>query len=208
MASEKAPVKLAKKDVVYVGVILVLAVVLAFTLLQNMIASSSQQSVLNAQQKVLDNVQNVYKNLTESNVEVVSVKDEGYLYRILLRLKLPEGDALREVYATKDGKYFSEAGNVIEVSSFMERLDSERSFANCLKARGFVVVGQKSEPNTVQQLLTIGNFANRVYFECSGENLQACQQIGIQAIPTIFYNKMNYTGVKSREWIESLTGCK
>lgn len=204
MSSEKTPEKVAKKDAVYIGVILVLAVVLALTFLQSTIASSSQQT----QQKVLASVENVYRNLTESGVEVVSTKDEGYLYRILLRLKLPEGDVLREVYATKDGRYFSESGNVIEVSSFMDKLDKEKNFADCLKARGLVVVGQKSEPNTLQQLMVIGNFANRVYFECSGDNLQICQQSGIQMIPTIIYNKMNYTGVKNKEWLQSLTGCK
>jgi hypothetical protein len=202
MASDNAALKkLSKRDAVFVGIILVMAAVLAFTLFQGAIASSSQQ-------KVLNNVESVYRNLTESGVEVVSVKDEGSLYRILVRLKLPAGDALREVFASKDGKYLAEAGNVIEVSSFIERLDSERGFADCLKAKGLVVAGQKSEPNTAQQLLVIGNFANRVYVDCSGTNLQACQQMGINEIPVIFYNNLNYTGVKSKEWLQSLTGCK
>jgi hypothetical protein len=199
--AEKAPVKIAKKDAVYIGIIVVLAAVLAFTFFQNSITTSSQQNVL-------FNVENVYRNLTESDVQVVSVKDAGYLYDILLRLKLPDGDALKEVYATKDGKYFSESGNTIEISSFIDQLGKERGFADCLKAKGLVVVGQKSEPNTLQQLMIIGNFANKVFFECSGDNLQICQQSGIQAIPTIIYDRLNYTGVKNREWIASLTGCK
>ena len=200
MSSEKVPLKFSRKDVGYIAIILVLTVVLAFTFFQNSLTASSQQNVT-------ANVESVYRNLTESGVEVVSVKDAGYLYDILLRLKLPEGDALREVYATKDGKYLSESGNVIEVTSFIERLGNERTFADCLKAKGLIVVGQKSDPATIQQLLAIGNFANRVYFDCTGTNLQICQQQGIEVVPTLFFNGLNYTGAKSREWISSLTGC-
>lgn len=193
--------KAERKDMVYIVIILVLAAILAFSFLQNTLISSSQQ-------KVLENIGEAYELLTESDVEVLNVKDEGYLYRILLRLKITGGDVLREVYATKDGRFYSEAGNVIEVSGFMDMLSKEKGFAECLGSKGFIVFGQKSEPSTLQQLLEIGNFANRVYVDCVGANLQACQQLGIQQIPTIVYNRMNYTGVKTRGWIESLTGCK
>ncbi len=197
----KGLAKLGKKDAAYVAAILALAAVLAFGFFQGMLAAGSQQ-------KVLAGIEGVYRNLTESDVEIVQVKDEGYLYRILLRLRLPEGDALREVYSTKDGRFFSEAGNVIELSSFVPRLEGEKRFAECLRAKEFFVLGQKSQPETVQQLLVIGNFANKVFVECSGANLQACLQIGISEIPTVLYDKMNYTGVKDRAWIEDLTGCK
>lgn len=193
--------KPVKKDVIYIGVILVLVVILAFMFLQNTLLAGSQK-------QVVDSVESVYELLTDSDAEVLSVNDEGYVYKVLLRLKLVGGDVLREIYATKDGRFFSEAGNVIEVSSFMERLSREKDFAECLKTKGFIVFGQKSEPNTLQQLLEIGNFANRVYVDCVGANLEACVQLGISEIPTIVYNQMNYTGVKTRAWVESLTGCE
>ena len=193
--------KPGKREMVYIGVILVLVVILAFMLLQNTIIAGSQK-------QVLDSVENVYETLTESDVEVLSVKDEGYVYRVLLRLKLTGGDVIEEIYATKDGRFFSEAGNVVEVSSFMERLSKERDFADCLKARGFIVFGLKSQPETLQQRLVIGNFVNKVYVDCVGANLEACVQLGIQEVPTIVYDRMNYTGVKTREWVESLTGCE
>jgi hypothetical protein len=197
MASKKT----VKKDIFYIGVIVVLAAVIVIMFMQNTLIASSQQ-------KVLDNVVETYKMLTESDVDVLSTKDEGSLYKLLLRLKVPGGDVLKEVYATKDGRYFSEAGNIIEVSEFVAILEKERNFAECLKVKGLLVLGQKSEPNTLQQLLIIGNYANKLFVECSGANLQACQQIGIQQIPTIIYNNMNYTGVKERAWIEALTGCE
>jgi hypothetical protein len=192
--------KFERKEMIYIGVIVVLAVILAFSFLQNTLVAGSQK-------QVLDRVEEVYELLTEGNVEVLSTNDEGYVYRILLRLKLTDGDMLREVYATKDGRFFSESGNVLEVSSFMERLSKEKDFAECLRTKGFLVFGQKSEPNTAQQLLVIGNFANKVYVDCVGANLQACQQLGIEEIPTIVYGEKSYTGVKTLEWIETLTGC-
>jgi len=197
MASKKP----AKKDIAYITIIVVLAFVLVVTVMQNTITTGSQK-------QVLDSVEGVYKLMTESDTEVLSVKDEGDLYRIMLRLKLAGGDVLKEVYATKDGRFFSESGNIMEISAFTERLGKEKKFAECLADKKFLVLGQKNEPNTFQQLLIIGNFANKVYVDCSGANLQACQQIGITEIPTILYNRMNYTGVKTLDWIESLTGCK
>jgi hypothetical protein len=195
------PGKFEKKEMVYIGVILVLVVMLAFMFLQNTFVTGSQK-------QVLDSVESVYELLTDSDAEVLSVNDEGYVYKVLLRLKLIGGDVLREIYATKDGRFFSESGNVIEVSSFMERLEREKDFAGCLKTKGLLVFGQRSEPNTLQQLLLIGNFANNVYVDCVGANLQACQQLGIQEIPSIVYQDNIYTGVRSVEWIESLTGCE
>lgn len=192
---------LGKREMVYIGVIIVLVIVIAFMFFQNTLVTGSQK-------QVLDSVEDVYELLTEGDAEILSAKDEGYVYRILVRMKLATGDVIREIYATKDGKFISEAGNVIEVSSFMDRLSKERDFAECLKTNGFILFGQGSEPNTLQQLLVIGNFANSVYVDCVGANLQACQQLGIQTIPTIVYGNMSYAGVKPREWIESLTGCE
>lgn len=197
MASRKPE----KREIVYIGIILVLAVMLAFMFLQNTLIAGSQR-------QVLENVESVYEMLTESDVEVLNVKDEGYVYKAILRLKLVGGDVLREVYVTKDGKFLSEAGNVLEVSVLTERLEKEKGFAECLREKGMIVFGQRSEPNTLQQLLLIGNFANNIYVDCVGANLQACQQLGIQEIPSIVYQDKIYTGVKTVEWIGSLTGCE
>jgi len=194
-----APKKPERKDIFYICIILILVIALASILLQNTLTASSQKYVL-------DRMEGVYRMLTESDVEVVSVRDEGYVYKILIRLKLKTGDVIKELYATKDGKFFSE--NVMDVSDTMKRLEREKDFAECLRAKGFLIFGQKNEPNTLQQLLAIGNYANKVYVDCVGANLQACQQLGIKTIPTIVYNRMNYTGVKTRQWIETLTGCK
>lgn len=193
--------KFERKEMFYIGVIIVLVVVIAFMLFQNTLVTGSQK-------QVMDSVEDVYELLTESDAEILSAKDEGHVYKILIRLRLATGDVIREIYATKDGKFISEAGNVIEVSGFMDRLERERDFAECLRTKEFILFGQGSEPNTLQQLLMIGNFANRVYVDCVGANLQACQQLGIQEIPSIVYQKNVYTGVKSVEWIESLTGCE
>ena len=188
-----------RKEMVYIGVIVVLVVVLAFMFLQNTITLGSQK-------QALDSAEGVYKMLTESEVEVLSVKDEGYVYRLLIRLKLRDGDVIRELYVTKDGKFLTE--NIMDVPETMTRLGKEKDFAECLSSKGLIIFGQKSEPNTLQQLLVIGNYANKIYVDCTEANLQACQQLGIKEIPSIVYNNQIYTGVKSLEWVESLSGCK
>ncbi len=193
-----APKKIVKKDLVYIGIILVLVIILAFMLLQNTITLGSQK-------QVVDSVENVYKMLTESDVEVLNVKDEGYVYKLLVRLKLRDGDVIKELYATKDGRFLSE--NIMEVSGTLARLEKEKKFAECLRSKGFIVLGQKSEPNTLQQLLAIGNYANKVYVDCTGANLQACEQLGVKEVPSIVYDNKIYTGLKSLDWIESTTGC-
>lgn len=189
-----------KREFLYVVVIIILAAAIGYMFLQNTLVIGSQQSVT-------EKVTEVYKLLTENELEVLNVEDEGNLYKILLRLKIPSGDVLREVYATKDGKFFSEAGSVFETEGFMDRLTKEKNFVECLKTKGVLVFGQSNEPNTVQQLLIIGNFANKIFVDCVGANLEACQQLGIERIPTIVYEQQQYQGVKTRDWIEGLTGC-
>ena len=196
-----ASLKPAGKNMIYTGIIVVLIIIIGFMSLQNTL-------VIGSQKQVTDSIESLYETLTEGDAEVLTVKDEGHVYKILLRLKIQGGDALREVYATKDGRFFSESGNFMEVSDIIARLEKDRGFTECLQSKGLLVFGQKSEPNTVQQLLEIGNFANKVYVDCVGANLEACIQLGIKEIPTIVYNQMNYTGFRERAWIESLTGCE
>ncbi|MEM5871720.1 MAG: hypothetical protein QW051_02495 [Candidatus Aenigmatarchaeota archaeon] len=195
------PKKIGKKDLIYILIIIILCIGLVYSIFQTTIKTSSQK-------QVFDSIKSVYEKLTESEVEVLSSSDEGNLYKLLLRLKLPTGDVLREVYITKDASYISEAQNVFKVSDLSERLDRERNFTECLRSRNFIVFGQSSEPNTIQQLLIIGNYAKKIYVDCVDANLQVCQQLNITQVPTMFYQGKTYVGVKTREWIESLTGCK
>jgi hypothetical protein len=190
-----------RREPVYIVLILVLAVALAFSFIQNNFVVSSQN-------EAVENVKDVYELLTESEVEVLKVDDVGSLYNVLLRMKLSTGDMLTEVFASKDGKYFSEAANVIESAGFAERLTREKDFAECLFGKKLLVFGVSNEQNTAQQLLEIGNFATKIYVDCVGTNLQICQQVGIQTIPTIVYEGRNYTGPVTRNWISDLTGCE
>ena len=68
--------------------------------------------------------------------------------------------------------------------------------------------GQTSQPATLSQLEILGNFAYKVYVDCLGANLELCQQLGIEQVPTIFYSDMIYTGTKDLQWFEDTTGCR
>jgi len=190
---------LGRKDVIYLLIISILIVFFILSHIQNFMESKSKE-------ESVEKLKNLYRMLTERGVEVLNVKDEGNLYRVILRLKLNTGDVLKDVYVTKDGKFFSE--NIMNITNFEKTLIRQKNFTECLKSKGVLIFGQKNEPNTMQQLLILGNYANKIFVDCSGANLQICQRLGIETIPTILYNNMNYTGVKSIAWFETLTGCR
>jgi uncharacterized protein YpmB len=191
--------KKGRKDIIYIVIIIVLVLVIASMLLQNVITTGSQQ-------QAIDKLKAVYELITESNVEVLNVEEVSGMFKVLLRTGGTTGDRIEEVYITKDGRLITD--KIIVTEDYKTSLEDQKAFAECLKDKGFLVFGQSNEPNTIQQLQIIGSFSYKIYVDCVDANLQACQQIGIQEIPTIIYNRMNYTGVKTREWIETLTGCK
>jgi hypothetical protein len=188
-----------KRESAYLLVIAVLAVIIASLLLQNFLVQGSQQ-------QAVDRVKDVYELITENEVEVLTVKEESGLYRILMKVKGTEGDSVQEIYATKDGNLITD--KIINTENYKTNLESQKNFIECMKDKKLLIFGQSNEPNTIQQIQLLGNFAYKVYVDCLGANLQVCQQMGIEQIPTIIYEQKSYTGVKTIEWFESLTGCK
>jgi len=187
-----------KKEKIYIVVIVILAIAIAYVFLQSTITTGSQQQALN---KLTD----VYKLITEADVEVLSVEEVSGVYKVLLRLRGTLGDSLEEIYVTKDGNLITD--KIIDTEDYKTRLESQKEFIECLKEKNLLVFGQSNEPNTIQQLQLLGNFAYKIYVDCVGANLEACQQLGIQEIPSVVYEGKSYAGVKNIDWFESLTGC-
>ena len=48
---------------------------------------------------------------------------------------------------------------------------------------------------------------DKLFFDCTGDNLQTYQQMGVKNIPSVVYNQTIYEGVKPAEWFENVTGC-
>lgn len=149
----------------------------------------------------------IYKLLTENEVEVLSVKEESGLSKVIIGIKNAQGNINpQQIYITNDGKFITD--KIINLEDYKKRLNNEKNFTNCLRDKGLVIVGQSTNLETMRQLNTLGAFSNRVYFDCVGDNLQKCIDIGITTIPTIIYSGQNFSGVKDLAFFEGLTGCR
>ncbi len=187
------------RERLYLAVIVILILVIAGFYLQSFLTTGSQV-------QAVDRVKGVYELISEADVEVLSVEEISGMYKVLLRTKGTTGDTLQEIYVTKDGSLTTD--KIIITDDYIVRLENEKIFAECLKEKGLLIFGQSNEINTIQQLQLLGSFSYKVYVDCLGANLEACQQLGIQEIPTVAYDDKAYVGVKTLEWFETLTGCE
>jgi len=162
---------------------------------------------------VAENVRKLYElALPGSSVSVESISDFGNLYKILLKVSTQQGTNYLEVYASKDGKYVTES--IIYVRESVQQIEKMKNFVDCLFDRGLRIYGATQTNNTainsatLLQLNILGRYSPKLYVSCDGDNLQACVQIGLQALPSVVYNNTAYPGVYSAEYLANLTGCK
>jgi hypothetical protein len=186
-----------RKDLFYIAIIVILAVGLSLYVLADFMPFASGEAV--------DKVVKVYQLLSEGKVEPMKVTEDGGLYRVVLRITTANGDNLQEVYVSKDGSIITD--KILRTEDYQAKLEREKGFADCLKSKQLLVFGQSNEQNTLTQLTTLGNFGYKVFVDCTGANLQVCQQLGIQQIPLILYENKTYTGVHDLSWFEQTTGC-
>lgn len=137
-----------------------------------------------------------------TNVEILSLKEESGVYRVVLRPV--NATTVQEIYVTKDGQLLLR--NVERLEDFTSRILREDNFSQCLAERRVVVFGASNDLNTLQQLQILGSFAGRVFFDCSS-NLQTCVSLNVTSVPTTFYQNTLYPGVQPASFFTQLTGC-
>ena len=147
----------------------------------------------------------VYGLLTDAEVDVLSVEDLGHTYKVIFRLKGREGTPDQTAYLTKDGRYITD--QLLEVSSYSERLKREKRFAECLADKGLRAFVAPGDAASQQVIDAIGAYAHRVAVDCR-QNPTGCQNLGISTLPTIQMGEIKEPSAKPRPWIESLSGCK
>lgn len=191
------------RDKLYIGVIVVLAVVVALLVLQSQKAQPSE----------IQNVKEIYKILTERDPEILSVSDESGLYRVAVRLTDATGrSVVQDVFLTKDGILFTDQP-LVKVSDYISALNRQKNFSACIASKNLVLLGQGDNILIFQRLL--GLFAARNYLDCTAtqQNLEQCQQLGQQAglegipAPAVLYNNSIYPGFRDINFVSSLTGC-
>jgi hypothetical protein len=172
----------------------------------NFVLSSMQKS------SVAESVRKLYELALGSSVSVESINDFGNIYKVLLKVSTQQGPNYLEVYTTKDGKYVTES--IIYVKESTQQIEKMKNFVDCLFNKGLRIYGATQTNNTainsatLLQLNILGRYSPKLYVSCDGDNLQACIQIGLQALPSVVYNNTAYQGVYSAEYLANLTGCK
>lgn len=194
-----------RRNYKYIGIIIILLIAVAVLGMQNTGIFTGQAT--GKQDAAVKAVENIYSLITENPVEVLKVEEQSGLYRIVMRTTLPNGQQnVAEAFVTKDGSMI--LTNPLNTTAYADQLTKEKAFAECVASKRLVVAGQATDSNTIQQLRLLGNFAYKFYVDCSGANLQVCQQANITQIPLVVYNNASYPGVQARSFFEDLTGCR
>jgi hypothetical protein len=189
---------MVKKDIVYIVVIAALIVAVVAVAFQDILITDSQQ-------QALGKLKGIYGLITEADVDILSVEEESGLYKVIIRSNGAAGDMVEEVYITKDGSLLTD--KIVITDDYTTTLTKQKAFIECLMDKKLLIFGQSNEPNSIQQLNILGTLSYKIFVDCVGANLEACQQLGIEQIPTIVYENNAYTGAKNIEWFEELTGC-
>jgi len=156
--------------------------------------------------KVTANIKEIYKILTDRDVEVLSAKYENGIYKLVIRIIDATGNSnVQDLFATKDGQYMTD--KLIDMQAYRLGLVKEKDFIDCLFNRGVRIVGISNNTASVLQVQALGSFGYRLYFDCAGENLQICQNIGVKSVPSVIYNNTIYEGLKEPAWFAALTNC-
>lgn len=162
---------------------------------------------------VANNVRKLYEIANPgSSVEILSISDQGNMYKILLRISTGQGTNYLETYVTKDGRFLSEG--VILVKESINQIEKMKNFVDCLFEKNVRIFGATatnvSEINTATllQLNILGRYAGKIYFSCDGAALQQCINLGLTSLPALVYDNKAYYGVFTAEAIANLTGCK
>lgn len=184
----------SKKDMLYLGIIGVLIVALASTMIQT-------------SEKIPPQIQEIreFYSLFSDDVVILNYASIDNFYQVNLSFNTKANQpSLQSIFITQDGKYIST--QLMELDSAKKQILDQEEFAGCLLENEFFVFGVSGTVQTINQLNVIGSFANNVFIDCTS-NLEFCTQAGIKVNPTLYYQNTTYEGIKPKNFIQNLTGC-
>lgn len=152
----------------------------------------------------------------DSRVEIVSLKEESGLYKVLAKITSAAGISYQEAYVTKDGKLLAATDSTILVESSIEQIGKAKDFVDCLFDKGVRIYGllnQTANPAGVQatllQLNILGRlYSPKLYVSCDRELVQQCLNKGITTVPSVVIGENIESGLKTIDWFVNKTGCK
>jgi hypothetical protein len=194
----------------YFALTLIFGIVIGF-LVSNFIIPMLYKSA--AEQKVKKFYELIFP---DSKAEIISLKEESGIYKILVKITSAGTVSYQEAYVTKDGKLLSTSESTILVESSIEQIEKSKNFVDCLFNKGVRIYGvlnqtenQQGAQATLLQLNLLGRFYSpRLYVSCDAELVQQCLDKGITIVPSVVIGKDIEPGVKTIDWFENKTGCK
>ena len=156
--------------------------------------------------KAEQNVVDLYKVITGSDVEILKTTEQNGVYKIAVRFRNANGqDTGQDVYVTRDGMFFTD--RLLGLQEQKSLLMNQSAFAQCLFDRQVRIFGLSTDAVTQAQLQVLGAFSGRLYVDCAGQNLAICQQLNITTVPVIYNNGTLVQGPLNLNWFEQNAGC-
>lgn len=160
------------------------------------------------------NTQKFYELLIPNSiVSVESVKKEGEMYKVLIKLILNNNVNYIEAWVSRDSNILVEG--VIYLRDSIKTLEKYKKFIECLNNKGVKIYGLLDSQNypdaallTSRQLNLLGRYSYLIFVSCDGDMMQTCVNSGITQFPAVVYDNKVYFGVGDIEWFSNLTGCK
>jgi hypothetical protein len=152
--------------------------------------------------------------LPGSSAEVMSLKEESGLYKVLVKITSAGSVSYQEGYLTKDGKLLSMSDSTILVETSVKQIEKQKIFVKCLKDKDVRIFGINNQTvpggvATILQLNILGRiYSPEIFINCDGQLAQQCINAGISQVPSVVVGGNIETGVKTIDWFESKTGCK
>jgi hypothetical protein len=145
----------------------------------------------------------VFSETAGAPVDVLRVSEDGPFYRVTIAAR--ETREPQDVLVTRDGRRVTE--RVIEVEDELRKLAEDRRFADCLLAHKVTLLGAAGTPATTDQLVLLGRFGWKLLVRCDLEP-ENCKKLGALSFPSILADGTVHPGLRTRQWLETLTGCK
>jgi len=145
----------------------------------------------------------VFSETAGATVDVLKITEDGPFYRVTIVSR--ETREPQDVFLTRDGKRITE--RVVDVDSELRNLAEDRRFADCLLAHKVSLLGAAGTPATTDQLMLLGRFGHKLLVRCDMEP-ENCKKLGATSLPSILADGTVHPGLRTRAWLETLTGCK
>jgi hypothetical protein len=145
----------------------------------------------------------LYSETAGAPVDAFQAREEGPFYRVTVAVRGTRN--FQDVLLTRDGQRVAE--QVVVVEDERRKLAEDRRFVDCLLEHKVTLLGAPGTLATEEQLRIIGRSGHRLLVRCDLEP-ENCTALGARALPSILADRKAHDGLRTRAWLESLTGCK